>query len=245
MLGVILYAIQIYNDFSGCMDIVIGASKMYGVKLPENFDSPYFSRSLSEFWRRWHISLGRFFKDYVMYPLLKSNLFVKINDLFKLKFGKKLGKKFTVLLATFIIWILIGIWHGVSFKYIVASGLLPWILFAVAELGSNLPEKINKKLNIRTECFSFNLFRMIRTTSFLLLIWFVVCSPSLGELKSVIKHLFIFSDIDLLAKLPKFSVSYMLLIVLLVDYLNYKGINVFERFEKQNLIFISQIAYIY
>ena len=78
---------------------------------------------------------------------------------------------------------------------------------------------------------------MIRTTSFLLLIWFVVCSPSLGELKSVIKHLFIFSDIDLLAKLPKFSVSYMLLIVLLVDYLNYKGINVFERFEKQNLIF--------
>lgn len=235
--GVILYAIQIYNDFSGCMDIVIGASKMYGVKLPENFDSPYFSKNLGEFWRRWHISLGRFFKDYVMYPLLKSALFIKINDSFKSKFGKKLGKKLTVLLATLILWTLIGIWHGVSFKYIVASGLLPWIFFAGAELGSNLPEKINKKLHIKTECFSFDLFRMIRTTSFLLVVWFVVCSPSLRELKSVIRHLFIFSDIDLLLRLPKFSVSYMLLIVLLVDYLNYKGINVFEKFEKQNLIF--------
>ena len=71
-------------------------------------------------------------------------LCIKINDSFKSKFGKKLGKKLTVLLATFILWTLIGIWHGVSFKYIVASGLLPWIFFAGAELGSNLLEKINK-----------------------------------------------------------------------------------------------------
>jgi len=127
--------------------------------------------------------------------------------------------------------------NTLTFEEKLHYGLLPWIFFAGAELGSNLPEKINKKLHIRTECFSFDLFRMIRTTSFLLVVWFVVCSPSLRELKSVIRHLFIFSDIDLLLKLPKFSVSYMLLIVLLVDYLNYKGINVFERFEKQNLIF--------
>lgn len=237
ILGVVLYAIQIYNDFSGCMDIVLGASKMYGVTLPENFDSPYLSKNLGEFWRRWHISLGRFFKDYVMYPLLKSKLFIKINDNLKSKFGKKLGKKLTVVLATFILWTLIGIWHGVSFKYIVASGLLPWIFFAVSELGSDIPDKINKALKIRTECFSFNLFRVLRTVSFLLVVWFVVCSPSLRELKTVVRHLFIFSDIDLFLKLPKFTASFMLLIVLLVDYLNYKGINVFERFEKQNLIF--------
>ena len=75
IVGVIFYAIQIYTDFSGCMDIVIGASKMYGVVLPENFLSPFFSRNLSEFWRRWHITLGTWTKDYIMYPLLISKPF--------------------------------------------------------------------------------------------------------------------------------------------------------------------------
>lgn len=110
VIAVMFYAIQIYADFSGCMDIVNGASKMYGITLIENFESPFFSKNLSEFWRRWHISLGAWAKDYIMYPLLKSSLFQNLGKVCKNRFGKKIGKKIPTLLSIFILWFLIGLW---------------------------------------------------------------------------------------------------------------------------------------
>ena len=79
-LGVFFFAIQLYTDFSGCMDVVIGVSHMFGIELPENFNCPFFSKNVKEYWRRWHITLGAWLRDYLMYPVLKSTPLIKIGD---------------------------------------------------------------------------------------------------------------------------------------------------------------------
>jgi len=247
IIGVILYAIQIYMDFSGCMDIVIGASKMYGITLMENFDSPFFSKNLSEFWRRWHISLGTWAKDYIMYPLLKSSLFQKLGKNCKQKFGKKIGKSIPTILAIFILWLLIGLWHGASYKYIFAAGILPWIYLTLSQIFEKPIEKITEKLKIRTDCFSFRLFQSIRTFLLMCFLWLFVCSPTLSSTMHVIKNIFVLPNFNLIYELPKLpSVTLILMgnLVLIVDYLKYKGIPVWEKFQEQNIWFRWLIIFI-
>lgn len=238
--GVVCYAIQIYCDFSGCMDIIIGASKMYGVKLPENFDSPFFSKNLSEFWRRWHISLGAWGKDYIMYPMLKSSLFQKLGKKCKKIFGKRIGKKIPTITAILILWLFIGLWHGASYKYIFAAGILPWIYLTVGELFEYIPEKLTKILHIKTDCFSFRLFQSIRTFFFMCIIWLFVCGEHLRDFSEIVKNIFVLPDISLKSKLAlshPIIVILMLGLVFIVDYLNYKKINIFKKFGEQNIIF--------
>ena len=88
------YAFQLYTDFSGCMDIVVGMSESFGIQLPENFRTPFFAGSISEYWRRWHITLGVWMKEYVFYPVLRTKFFTDLNRSWRDKFGKKRGKQY-------------------------------------------------------------------------------------------------------------------------------------------------------
>lgn len=244
--GVVLYAIQIYCDFSGCMDIVIGASKLYGVKLPENFESPFFSRNLSEFWRKWHITLGLWGKDYIMYPLLKSAKFQQIGKKAKKKLGKKTGKKIPVILSLFVLWAVIGIWHGASYKYIFAAGILPWIYFSFSELFSDSFKKLNTKLHINTKSFVFHLFQSLRTIFFMLIIWLFALAPSFlqsGELFANILvapsntgffNEYIIAGLSNRQVITKYSLLAVSLIgITIVDYLKYKGMDIGSKFNKR------------
>jgi len=238
--GVILYAIQIYADFSGCIDIVIGASKTYGVNLPENFESPFFSRNLSEFWRRWHISLGLWGKDYIMYPLLKSEKFQKLGKFCKNKFGKKIGKKIPTIVSILILWLIIGVWHGASYKYIFAAGIIPWIYLTISELFEGVFKKAREKLPIKMDNFSYRLFESLRTFALMCFIWLFALAPSFTQGFSVVANVFNISSLDLRLNLPQIPYGMIILsctIVLIVDYLKYKGINVLEWFNKQGIIF--------
>lgn len=161
-LAIILYPIQMYADFSGCMDIVIGTAEMFDIKLAENFNNPFFSKTSQEFWQRWHITLGIWAKDYVLYPLLKSKIIIKFGKLLKKRFGKKAGKFFTTAVGMFMLWIVMGIWHGAP-KYIVGVSLWYWIILMIGELMGPYTRKFAVKLGFKTESFSWNLFRMIRT----------------------------------------------------------------------------------
>lgn len=240
IIGVIFYAIQIYTDFSGCMDIVIGASKMYGVVLPENFQSPFFSRNLSEFWRRWHITLGTWAKDYIMYPLLISKPFQNLADKCKKKFGKKIGKKIPTIIAIFILWLIIGIWHGASYKYIFAAGILPWIYLTISELCEPLFKKLTDILHINTEKFSYRLFESLRTIALMCLIWLFVLAPTFISGFDLISNIFNMSNLDLRLALPSIPYNIIFiagLIVLAVDYLQYKDKDVLGLFNKQGIIF--------
>lgn len=160
--ALLLYPIQMYADFSGCTDIVLGVAEIFGIKLPENFNNPFFSRTVQEFWLRWHITLGAWAKDYVLYPLLKTRWMIELGRKSKKKLGKRYGKFIPTALGMFFLWMVMGVWHG-SFKYIVGVSLWYWIILMMGELFAPFINKIVKLLKIDTECFSWHLFQSIRT----------------------------------------------------------------------------------
>lgn len=155
----LLFPIQMYADFSGCMDIVLGTAELFDIHLAENFNNPFLSRSSQEFWQRWHITLGTWAKDYVLYPLLKSNLFVRFGKSVKKRFGKKAGKKIPVTVGMFVLWMVMGIWHG-GMKYIVGVSLWYWLLLTLSDL---ILPVINKHIKPKTETFSRRLLQRSRT----------------------------------------------------------------------------------
>ena len=162
-LALFFFAIELYTDFSGYMDIALGAAEILGIKVKENFETPFFSRSCSEFWRRWHITLGTWCKDYIYYPLLKTNIFVKFGKWCRNKFGKKRGKMPPVHLALLVLWFSVGFWHGGAWKYIIGSGLLHCFYIVGGQICEPIFKKAKSLLHVRTDCFSYRLFERVRT----------------------------------------------------------------------------------
>lgn len=159
---ILVYPIQMYADFSGCMDIVLGVSEMFGIQLAENFRNPFFARSSQEFWQRWHITLGTWAKDYVLYPLLKTKKMVNFGKSAKKKFGKKTSKFLVNAVGMFLLWMVMGIWHG-GYKYIVGVSLWYWIILMSGDLLAPYFEKITEKCHMKTDSFSWHLFQSART----------------------------------------------------------------------------------
>lgn len=125
-LGSVSYTLQIYFDFSGYSDMAIGLGRMFGFRFEENFNYPYVSRSVSEFWKRWHISLGRWFRDYIYIPLG----------------GSRVGKG-KLLRNLFAVWLFTGIWHGAAWQFIV-WGLMYGVLVTV-EKFSGIPDRLRSR----------------------------------------------------------------------------------------------------
>lgn len=160
--AVALYSIQIYTDFSGCIDIVTGVSEMFGIRLRKNFNHPYFSRTMGEFWRRWHISLQEWFKDYIYFPVSSSSLIRKAKKYFKEKNQKRASELFTACFPILIVWMVTGIWHGAAWKY-VAWGIFHAILLISSKVLEPIFASVNQRLKIRTESLPWHLWQMLRT----------------------------------------------------------------------------------
>lgn len=162
-IATICFAFQLYTNFSGSMDIVLGMSQTFGIRLPENFETPFFSKNISEYWRRWHISLGVWMKEYVFYPLLRTNMFMELGKKLRKKFGKKRGKQLTTFLAMLILWFTVGIWHGGDWKFVIGSGLLHWFYIVSGELLAPFFRKCMEKLSIDAKSKWVDGFRVLRT----------------------------------------------------------------------------------
>ena len=130
LLAIVAYAFQIYADFAGYMDIACGVSEVMGITVAENFDAPYLSESVPEFWRRWHMTLGSFFRDYLFYPVLRSRAFKKLKKRVK---DRKRAAKITTVLALAVVWTATGLWHGAAWHYI-AWGVYYGALIILSEL---------------------------------------------------------------------------------------------------------------
>lgn len=129
-LGAIAYSLQIYFDFSGYSEMAIGLGRMFGFRFLENFDYPYISKTVTEFWRRWHISLGSWFRDYVYFPLGGSRVRSKTRLVFNLA----------------VVWLATGIWHGASWHF-VAWGVLHGAVI-ILEKTLELPRRVSRKKSL-------------------------------------------------------------------------------------------------
>ena len=144
------------------MDVVIGTAQIFGVDMPENFQRPFFSRTISEFWRRWHITLGTWFKDYVFYPVSMASPMKKLTK----KTRKTLGSYYSPLLAgtaaLFCVWSLNGLWHGAGWNYI-GFGIFHFLLIAMGNFAEPPVAWMAKKCGIRRDSVPYRGFQMLRT----------------------------------------------------------------------------------
>lgn len=170
IIAVISYAIQIYADFSGFMDMMLGISLTFGIELPENFRQPYFAKTIPEFWRRWHITLGVWFRDYVMFPFTSWSLLKKVSKAIRAK-NKTIGKLFPMLIGTCIIWFLTGIWHGLNNNYIIWGGYYA-LLICLSQIYSAIKKQNNKQKNSN---FVIDLLCVCRTITLVLIADTIIC----------------------------------------------------------------------
>ena len=195
--AIICFTIQLYADFSGLMDIVLGISQCFGLKLPENFDTPFFSKTIAELWRRWHMTLGTWCKEYIFYPLLRTGVHSGLTGRLEKVFGadkavsdpeskaaakkaKKKAKRVSTFAAMFVLWLTIGLWHGGSMTFVIGSGLLQWFYIVMEELLEEPFKKIWKSLKIDPDSPVLNVLRMIRTFLLFALGMAFFRSPSVG-----------------------------------------------------------------
>ena len=172
LLGAFYFAFQIYGDFSGYSDIALGVSKLFGIELLRNFNFPYFSRDIAEFWRRWHISLSSWFRDYVYIPL-----------------GGSKGSKTKQIRNVFIIFLLSGFWHGANWTFL-AWGAINAMFF----LPLLLLKKNRSNLDSVSIELSFNSIKVISQIVFTFIItcfaWIFFRSPSIGSAVNYIERIF-------------------------------------------------------
>lgn len=170
LLTSVLYTIQLYCDFSGFADITIGVSNLFGIKLEENFNIPYISSSISEFWRRWHITLGAWLKKYIYIPL-----------------GGNRVPVWRWIINTLIVWLISGLWHGANWTFVI-WGLFHGILIVL----SGLPKQIKKKSGATIEEKENNriikILSIIGTFVLVNIGWIFFRSNSIGEAGTFIVH---------------------------------------------------------
>ena len=188
--GILFYCIQLYGDFSGGIDVVRGAAKMFGIDLAENFRRPIFARSLTDFWRRWHITLGGWMRDYLFYPLSLSKPFAALGRFARKHMKGKAGRIFAASLATFIVYFVIGIWHGASWRYI-AFGFWNGGLITLSLLLAEPFTKLKKRLRINENALWFVLFQMARTNVIVFFGRYITRAPRLLTAAGMVKDLFL------------------------------------------------------
>lgn len=161
-IAMFLFNLELYGDFSGGIDMVNGVSTMLGIELADNFKRPFFSKTLGEYWRRWHITLGTWIKDYVFYPLAMSKPFTNMGKAVKKRIGIHMGKTLPASIVFVITFVMVGLWHNVSWFYVL-YGIWHGVILGLSNICTPFLNNISEKLNIRTKCMSFRWFQRSRT----------------------------------------------------------------------------------
>lgn len=172
------YAVQIYADFTGGIDITLGFCQALGIQLPENFRHPFGSRSIAEYWRRWHITLGSWMKDYLFYPISISKPLRKAGKALRKRFPR-FGRRFPVYAATVVTWAATGIWHGLTPNFLLWGMLNCGVILLSGEL-SPLYDKFHRRFPVKQTRW-FRGFQIIRTFALMNLIRACDLFPNVGD----------------------------------------------------------------
>ena len=163
VIAVLFYSLQQYCDFSGGIDLVTGIAELFGIRLAPNFKRPYFSISLGDFWRRWHISLGAWMRDYVFYPFALTKPVSNLSKAAKKRFGADFGRALPAALGNIVVFLLVGIWHGLAMNYVL-WGLYNGLILAMSALLEPTYKQANDRLGERVvSSRAFYAFRVLRT----------------------------------------------------------------------------------
>ena len=244
-LGAVCYTIQLYMDFSGAMDAVVGIAEIFGVTMPENFERPFFSRTISEFWKRWHISLGAWFKDYIFYPITASKRMKNLTSSARKKIGNHFGPLLAGSIALFCVWFCNGLWHGAAWSFIF-FGMYHFVLILLGNVISPAVKKVNTALHLRPESRGYRYMQMIRTTLLVVIGELFFRANGLSSGFRLFGRIFTTFSVtglnsETLTKLgidaqDLLIVGLTVLIVFAVSLMNEKGIRVRERLEKRPLV---------
>ena len=172
------YAIEVYGDFTGGIDIAIGLSEALGISLPENFARPFFSRNIAEYWRRWHITLGAWMKEYVFYPVSVSAPMRRLSKSARTRWPK-FGKRIPVYAASFATWFCTGIWHGITPNFLL-WGMMNCAVIVLSEELTPLYEKFHSRFGWKQKRW-YGCFEILRTFALMNLIRIVDLFPNVGE----------------------------------------------------------------
>ena len=189
LLGAVLYTIQLYMDFSGSMDAVCGTAQIFGLTMPENFRRPFFSKNISEFWTRWHITLGTWFRDYIFYPVTMSSPLKKLTGAARKKLGNHFGPLIAGSIALFAVWFCNGLWHGAAWHYIF-FGLWHFVLILLGNIFAPYLKTVNEKLHLGPENKPFRVFQVLRTSFLVILGEIIFRADSMGMAFTMFRKIF-------------------------------------------------------
>lgn len=243
--GVFMYAMQDYTDFSGGVDIVRGVAQCMGINMAENFKRPYFSRTIPEFWRRWHMSLGAWMKDYVFYPFALTDGVRSLSKSAKNKFGEHIGKSLPIALGNLLVFFLVGVWHGATWNYIV-WGLYYGLIIGTGGMLKPVFVNMIDILRINTKSKMFIAWQIFRTFWLTCIGCIIFRANGLGDIWAVCKKFLMFFRLpnNFVSEYWEFGIGIMeiviipsvLLILLVVDIMQERG-NVRQWLSNRNLVF--------
>ena len=155
------YAFELYCDFTGGIDITIGAAEAMGIKITENFNLPYFSKNIKEYWNRWHITMGSWFTDYIFYPISVCEPMLKLSKWSRSHLPKAIGKRVTVYISCFAVWLATGIWHGAAWNFVV-WGLTNYVVIMASQELEPLYAKFHSRFHLKGKT-PYEIFQIVRT----------------------------------------------------------------------------------
>ena len=236
IIGVILYAVQLYTDFYSCTAISQGVARLFGVKLSNNFCRPYFAVSIKDFWRRWHISLSMWLKDYIYIP-----------------FGGSRKGKVRKYINIVIVFLISGVWHGSQYQFIV-WGLMHAVYQIVGDLSYPEKERIYGFLKIHKGSPTYNLIKRFGVFFWVMIGWIFFRSKDIAQGIEILKNAFIYinpwsiwgTELFLLG-LDNYDFSILLIsitVLILIEFKQERGFDLQEWFVKQHLILRWSILFI-
>lgn len=251
LIGVLAYSAQQYCDFSGGIDLVTGLAELFGVRLAPNFRRPYFAVSLADFWRRWHISLGAWMRDYVFYPFALSKPVNKLSKLTASRFGKNISRAIPAAVGNLLVFLLVGVWHGATLNYI-AWGLYNGLILAFSSLMETTYKAWGEKHAALSGSGAFHVVRILRTFVIVNIGWFFDRAANPGDALRLFGSIFTqfspeavnrtFFEAAQLAAPDGVLLACALVVVFLISLLGERGVDV--RAKLAAMPYIPRLAFV-
>lgn len=242
--AVLFYSIQLYADFSGGMDVVMGIANLFGVTLDDNFKRPYFARSITDFWHRWHITLGTWMKDYIFYPLSLSKGMSRFGKFARKVFGKNIGRTLPICIANIVVFLVVGVWHGAAWKFI-AYGLYNGLIIAFSGLMMANYRKWKKALKINDKSKAWIVWQILRTFILVNISWFFDRAHGLRSAATMMKNAVTHFDLGELFTFPADTpagklagirlaiIAFGCIVLFIISVFQERGTNIREVFIKK------------